>query len=177
MRSRLFFRGSQRGQSLAEFAVVSSFLVLLVGGVIDISALQANRLAVSNAARGAARWASKHPQAWDNSANPLSQTIEGQAEAAGNGDTILNDDSHVIIKYLTISGTTESLCATYSVSANGGAGGLVYQSGFDSTMCPQPGDLISVTIKYDYAYLTPIMSSLFGTAGTLAASAEAVEES
>ena len=44
--------------------LASIVLLLLLMGIVDFGLLFSDRLAMSNAARGGARWASKHPTSW-----------------------------------------------------------------------------------------------------------------
>src|SRR5437899_96409 len=92
-------QGGQRGQAIVELALASVVLLLLLMGIVDFGLLFSDRLAMSNAARGGARWASKHPTRWSNAASPDSNTIEGQVQAAGGVVEVPNDHGHPYISY------------------------------------------------------------------------------
>src|ERR671936_241815 len=75
--------GRQQGQAIVELALASVVLLLLLLAIVDFGLLFSDRLAMSNAARGGARWASKHPTSWSDAASPDSDSIQGQIQAAG----------------------------------------------------------------------------------------------
>ena len=53
-------RRSEKGQAMVEMALVLPILLLLVGGIVDFGWLFYNKLALNNAAREGARYASIH---------------------------------------------------------------------------------------------------------------------
>ncbi len=153
-------RRSVRGQALVEFAIVSTVLLLLLGGVVDFGFLLANKIEVNGAARAAARWAALNSTAWSAAPAPSSNTIQGQARAAAGGTaSIPNDDSHILIRYYAVSGATTTWCGSYSTS---GGGGFVPQSGYTQGTCVTPGSIVRVQLTSSYPVFTPIVRQLFG---------------
>jgi Flp pilus assembly protein TadG len=147
-------------------------LLLLLLAIVDFGLLFSDRLAMSNAARGGARWASKHPTSWSNATSPDSNTIEGQVQAAGGVVSIPNDDSHVTIAYYDLTGGSAVQCGSYSASS----GGFVASSGYTQSTCVVPGAMIQVTITYTYPLLTPVMSRLYPGGVPVVATASFIEE-
>lgn len=165
-------RRRQGGQSLVEFAIVCPVLVLLLAGAIDFGLLYSQRLEIANAARVGVRWASKHPTAWTNAANPADTTIQGEIIYAGDTREIPNDDTHIQIKYYTVSGSTTTYCGTYTESSNS----FTAATGYTQSTCVIAGSLVVVTINYDYPALTPYFAAIFGTTVRVSASAAMIEE-
>jgi Flp pilus assembly protein TadG len=160
----------RKGQALVEFALVSMLLVLLLGGVIEFGFLFDHKLELSNAARAGARWGAGHSSAWSAAATPASNTIEGQVQAAGGTSGLPNDDTHVLVEYLTLSGGTLVQCGHYSVSS----AAFVAQSGYTQSTCLAHGNLVRVTLTNSYPLVTGILGGLFGTRVTLQALATMV---
>ena len=153
-------------------AIASTLLLLLAMGIVDFGLLFSDRLAIANAARGGARWASKHPTTWSNASNPDSNTIEGQVQAAGGVTSIPNDDAHLSIKYYDLASGSAVYCGRYSAASNR----FVAATGYIQNTCVIPGSLAQVTVTYNYPLLTPVMASLFGAGVPVTASAAFVEE-
>ncbi len=148
------------------------FLLLLVMGVVDFGYLFSDRLAIANAARGGARWASKHPTTWSSAATPDSDTIEGQVQAAGGVTNIPNDDAHITISYYDVSSGAPVLCGRWSVSSNA----FVPAAGYKQNTCVIPGSMVEVKVIYSYPLLTPLLAGLFGAGIPVTASAAFIEE-
>jgi len=143
-------RRGQRGQALAELALVSTVLALIVAGAIEFGLLYGHKLELSNGARAGARWAAAHPTSWSAAASPASNTVEGQVLAAGGTSALSNDDTHLTIEYLDSSAA---------------------RAGYTQASCVSPGNLVRVTLAQDYPLLTSILGGLFGAAVTLKATA------
>jgi Flp pilus assembly protein TadG len=164
--------GRQSGQAIVELAISSAVLLLLLMGIVDFGLLFSDRLAMSNAARGGARWASKHPTSWSSAASPDSNTIEGQVQAAGGVVSVPNDDSHLAIAYYDVTSGTPVLCGSYRASSNS----FVAATGYTQSTCVIPGTMVQVTITYTYPLLTPVLTSLYPGGVTVNASSAFVEE-
>ena len=162
----------QSGQALVELALSSILLLLLLLGIVDFGLLFSDRLAMSNAARGGARWASKHPTSWSNAASPNSNTIEGQVQAAGGVVSIPNDDSHLNITYYDMSSGSPVQCGSYSASS----GAFVPATGYVQSTCVIPGTMVRVKVNYTYPLLTPLLSALYPGGVAVTATAAFVEE-
>jgi Flp pilus assembly protein TadG len=165
-------RTGQSGQAVVELAISTILLLLLLMGIVDFGLLFSDRLAIANAARGGARWASKHPTSWSNAAGPNSNTIQGQVQAAGGVVTIPNDDAHVTIQYYDLSSGSTVLCGSYS----GASGSFVPATGYTQSTCVVPGTMVKVTISYTYPLLTPVLSRIYSGGVTVSASSAFVEE-
>ena len=161
-------RRGQRGQALAELALVSTVLALIVAGAIEFGLLYGHKLELSNGARAGARWAAAHPTSWSAAASPASNTVEGQVLAAGGTSALSNDDTHLTIEYLDSSQATPVICGRYSVA---GGGAFAARAGYTQASCVSPGNLVRVTLAQDYPLLTSILGGLFGAAVTLKATA------
>jgi Flp pilus assembly protein TadG len=158
---------------MVEFSLVAPVLLLLVFGIVDFGLMLEARVAMSNAARDAGRWAATHPTAWTNSQPAPSNTIEGQVQTAGGTNAIPNDDAHITITYLVPGNGNPTPCGHYSAASNS----FVPESGFTEGSCVVAGNLIQVQVDNQYRLLTPVISSLFpGGSVNLVASATMVEE-
>ncbi|GAC1402082.1 MAG: hypothetical protein NVSMB52_15970 [Chloroflexota bacterium] len=153
----------EKAQGMLEMALVLPILLLIICGILDFGFAFAAKLAVTNSARNGARYASTHPTSWT-AADPAGQTtIEGQIQNSGGTASIPNDDSHILISYLTSSATA---CGHYSTA------GFV---GSQST-CVVAGNLIQVQVTYHYSLITPVIRQLFSSGISLTSTATMVEE-
>ena len=154
---------AQQAQALAEFAIISTALVLLLGGAIEFGILFGHKIELANGARVGARWGAAHSSAWSNAPSPASTTIEGQVLAAGGTGQLTNDDAHIAIEYFDLSGASPVLCGRYSAAL----GLFVPQVGYTQATCVAPGQLIRVTLTNPYPLLTRTLGSSFGSAVTI----------
>ncbi len=148
---------------MVEFALVSVVLMLLLGSVVEFGFLFGHKLELANGAREGARWASNHSTAWSAAAAPPSNTIEGQVLAAGGTGALPNNDSHLAIDYLAVSGSIQTTCGHYG--AAGAA--FVAQAGYTQASCVTPGSLVRVTLTNTYSLVTGLLGGSFGSAVTL----------
>ncbi len=171
--------GRQRGQSLVEFAITAPFLLLLLAAAIDFGMGYSARLEVANAARVGARWASLHSgdvnSGWSSVAQPAENTIEGQVIYAGDTRQIVNDNSHIQIKYYawTPGTTTTTYCGKYSQATNA----FVASGTYTQAQCVAVDNIVQVTVYYDYPLLTPLFVSLYGQTISIGSSASFVIQS
>jgi Flp pilus assembly protein TadG len=172
LRQRAGPQHGQGGQAIVELALATVLLLLLLLGIVDFGLLFSDRLAMSNAARGGARWASKHPTSWSNAASPDSNTIEGQVQAAGGVVSVPNDDAHLTIAYYDLSSGSPVLCGSYRASS----GSFVPATGYTQSTCVIPGTMVKVTVTYTYPLLTPLLSNLYPGGVTVSANSAFVEE-
>ncbi|MGH7903869.1 MAG: TadE/TadG family type IV pilus assembly protein [Candidatus Dormibacteraceae bacterium] len=171
-RSRPAAPTTERGQALVELAISSLFLLLLVMGIVDFGFLYSDRLAISNAAREGARYASLNPTFWSNAATPDSNTIQGEIRLAGGTLDIVNNDSHISIAYYDASsGSSAVYCGAYRAST----GSFVAAPGYTKTQCTSPGNIVQVSVNTTYPLLTPLLSGLFSGGVNVAATAAFVE--
>ena len=162
-------RRRQRAQALVEFAITSPFLLLLLAGSIDFGMGYSARLEIANAARVGARWASLHSgdvhSGWSASASPAENTIQGQIIYAGDTRAIVNDDSHIVIKYYQWQQgtTTTTYCGKYSQASDGFVGAAKSGGGtYTQSQCVAVGNVVQVSVYYDYPVLTPLFNMLYG---------------
>ena len=148
---------SERAQALVEFALVSMFVMLLLGSVVELGFLFSHKLELANGARAGARWGAAHSSAWSAAASPASDTIEGEVQNAGGTSALPNNDSHLYIDYLAVSGSTQTLCGHYSVA---GGGAFVAQAGYTQATCVTPGNVLRVTLTNSYGLVTGLFGSL-----------------
>jgi Flp pilus assembly protein TadG len=148
---------SQRAQALVEFALVSMFVMLLLGSVVELGFLFSHKLELANAARAGARWGTTNSSAWSAAASPASNTIEGQVQNAGGTCQLANSDTRIYIDYLAVSGSTQTLCGHYSATV----GAFVPQAGYTQVTCVVPGSLVRVKLTNSYGLVT----GLFGGVG------------
>ena len=135
-----------RGQALAELALITPVLLLLVLGAIDVGRLFAATVDVTNAAKEGAFFAASSPGC--------------DVDKAGCGDPN-NVAWHVDQELSGLTGTTTT---TRCVD---GAG-----NGVPLSACAE-GFQFQVTVAYPFRLLTPLISSLIGDRLTLSATANA----
>ncbi len=164
-------RTSSRGQALVEFAAVSMLLLVMILGIMDFGFLFAGRVATTNAVRTAARFGAANSSAWTNSPNPPSNTIEGRLRTTAVPAVIINDDAHVVIKYVVPGLGSGTVCGQWSVSAN------AFQpvTGYTQSTCVTSGNLVSVQATYTYSFITPMLSQSFTNATITTEATEMVE--
>ena len=138
---------------------------MLLGSVVEFGYLFSHKLELANAARSGARWGSLHSSSWSAGASPASNTIEGQVRAAGGTALLPNDDSHLLIEYLDVSGSTQTLCGHYG--ATGGA--FVAAGAYSQATCVIPGSMVRVTLTNAYSLVTGLLGPSVGAAVTVKA--------
>jgi Flp pilus assembly protein TadG len=145
---RKWWRRSEQGQSLVEFAAGVVVLVIIVSGVLDLGRAFFTFVAIENGAGEGAIFASYHP-AWVT-----------QADAAAGGA------SHPEFENITYRATHES------------PSGLVDSSlmvvGVEHPPSLQTGEHVTVTVTYSYTVMTPFLHILVD-GGLLPLRAEAAQ--
>ena len=152
---RLFY--SKRGQAIVETALLLPVLMMLVMGTADLGRVFYYSIAVTNAAREAARQGTYY----DPTANPPTNTYDDYADilAAAQNDV----PSDVTLTLATIAplhcltGSQSSWSANYPTAPNTG---FVYIC-FDGMDNPAPATAttsIQVTILYNFQPVTPLAS-------------------
>jgi len=174
-------RVRQRGQSLAEFALVAPLLFALVFGVYDFGRGMSANVTVTNSAREGARYLATHATSWQapgaglpssqgrfNTACPgagATPTAPRAGSAQGAAWRQLQDAS------LTLSAVT--MTVKFYVSTNDPASNPVpndtltcsagVMSESNGSYTPESGDWVSFEVTYHYAPVTPVISSLIST--------------
>lgn len=157
---------------MVEFAITSMLFLTIVFGTMDFAYLFASKVAVTNAVRAAARYAAANSSAWNNTANPPANTIEGKLKVAAVPATIINDDSHITISYSVPGLSGGTTCGQYSASS----GAFTPAAGYTQATCVSSGNVVSVTAIYSYSFLTPMLSSTFGSSLSLTTQAREIIE-
>lgn len=160
----------QGGQALAEFAVVSLLLILVLGGCIEFGALSGHKLELAAAARAGSRWAASHPRSWTAAAAPNAGSIEGQVLYAGGTSSLANQDATISIEYLAVAGASATVCGHWSAAGNA----FVADAGYTLASCVSKGNLVRVTVAQAYSPLTAFLNSVNGPLVTIRATAASV---
>lgn len=183
--------GARRGQSMVEFAVIVPIFILLIMFIIGFGLVFQNKIAMDNAVRSAARYASSHPNTWDTSSSPSSSSIEGRLTHSGSVAQIANDNN-ITISYATIStnstaSAVTAQCGAYVVTSSTTSGTSTVYSGSYTTYssvsesaCLTQGSLITVgdTIKYKIPvpFVSKIVSLFFPSGVPISSSATMWED-
>lgn len=175
---------SQRSQALVEFALVSPVLLLLTFGIIDFGRAMYFYVAIAETAREVARVAvhssgdvnSAGATAWaalptDADLNTIFEShtpgLVTATPACPNGP--ITGSPPVNDAYLYV--TAPSGAVAGSANAPGGENAAA-ASGSCSAIVPASGQVqLTVTVQYNYAPLTPLVSNVIGNHVLLAASA------
>ena len=153
----------QRGQALAEFALISILLALLLTGAIDFGLLYGHKIELAGAARSGARWAASHPSAWTSAATPASTTVEGQVASAGGTLALTNNDSTIAIEYFAVNGSVLTACGRWNQQSNA----FLAQNGYLQSACVTPGNLVRVTLTNSYPVLFGLTGATTGPTTTV----------
>jgi Flp pilus assembly protein TadG len=161
----------QRGQTTVEFALVVIVLFVMILAIFDFGVFFAGRIAATNAARSAARYAATHPTAWSNSSSPPSNTIQGRLVSGAVPAAVVNDDSHVTISYIVPGSGSGTTCGHYSAASNS----FVAATGYTQATCVVAGSLIQVHVRYVYTLATPALQALGLNPGAITVDVTAAE--
>jgi Flp pilus assembly protein TadG len=174
-------RAGQRGQSLTEFALVAPILFALVFGVYDFGRGMSANVTVTNSAREGARYLATHATSWQTPGGglPASQgRFDTACQGAGANPSAPLADSAQGVSWrqlqnasLTLSAVTMTVrfYASSNDPNNGGAADdtLTCSSGAMSesnpAYTPQSGDWVRFEVRYQYAPVTPLISSIVST--------------
>ena len=146
---------------MVEFALVGLMFFVVVLGIMDFGYFYSGKVSATAAIRIAGRYGAIHPLAWDNSANPSPNSIQGKLKLTAVPAIVINDDSHVTVQYLR-AGTLAAgtVCGHYSAASNS----FVGATGTDNIAnCPIAGNLVSVQAIYIYEWITPMLKATFST--------------
>ena len=139
------FTRDARGQSMVEFALVLLPFIMLMVGLFDVGRGIYAYTSINNAAREAARL------------GIVDQTVEDiRSEALAQAVSVDLDDADVDVSFFLTSSGPGSACP------NVGDDTVVYCS-------------VQVVIEYDYAPVTPLISTVFGPVTMIADSQFQIE--
>lgn len=136
-------RGISRGQALVEFAIILPILMLLLLLAVDFGRVFFGWVALNNATRIGANEAAKNPDAWaSGTGDPgyylkISQDLQAiNCDADVNNDGVINSDDLPIPVFTEWTG--------------------------DPNDHYQAGDMVTVTLHCDFAFLTPLVGGIVG---------------
>lgn len=131
-------KASDSGQTLIEFALVASVFLLLIFSVIDFAYLFYTRATLQNAVRQAGRYA-----------------ITGQC-VNKNGTCTLTRYKSIIqtLENTSIGLLNDANSSDIVIACTNNGGGCPNQAG-------GPGDTVTITVTYQYKFLTGLMAPLF----------------
>jgi Flp pilus assembly protein TadG len=161
--SRRSRRGLERGQSLVEFSLIFPIVVLLLIAVFDIGRGVYAYTSIANAARSGARIAAVnqlYPDASDtmcaenmpveDTTSGASPTWSARACAASAATSLGLAPTDVSVSYAAPSGTT-LVCPAGPAPADASANNPFHV-----------GCMVSVTVSYSWAPITPLIGSFVG---------------
>jgi Flp pilus assembly protein TadG len=147
---------------MVEFTLVALPFLLVTMGFIEFGAFNQTKAVMVNNAHDAARFAASNPgpASWSNAASPASGTIEYVAMRSAGGLSLVNNDAHITIAYYVPGvGAAPTKCGHYSQATNGFVSDATDPSTGSAYLigaCAVAGSLVSVTLTYSYAPVTPL---------------------
>jgi Flp pilus assembly protein TadG len=145
---------------MIEFVLVVPVFLTLAFGLTEYSHLEQNRSVIVNAARDGVRYASLKATAWDGTATPASDTIQGEILSEGATVSVANTNTDVAIKYYTSNAptfTTTTQCGHYRIGT-----GYVADNGLTQAQCTAAGQLVAVTVSHRFYFTSPLQLTLPG---------------
>src|SRR6202158_3286263 len=112
------WRKSKRGQSVIELAVAAPLLALMLFGIVDFGRAFFQYIAVVEAAREGARYATYGFSNLTTAGTPAQDTIQGRIKLADGGLNIPDDRSHLQITYFDNTVSPAKPCAHYDYPTN-----------------------------------------------------------
>ncbi len=170
-----------------EFALVAPILFALVFGIFDFGRCMSANVTVTNSAREGARYAATHTTSWSTPTTPgypaASQARFGFQCPTGSGPTAPESDgapgtawrqlqaanldlTKVTITVSYYSKAHDPATATSADDVESCGTGASYGVASESSSTgysPAAGDWVKVEVKYTYAPVTPLISSLIGS--------------
>jgi Flp pilus assembly protein TadG len=154
-------RRARCGQSLVEFSLVIPLFILLVLAIFAFGLVFQNKIAMDNAVRDGARFASTQPDKWDNTKPNASQnSIQGQVQRSGGTAVVPNQDPSsssdgqgIKVEYFDPSGVK---CGSYDYSADD----LASIPPYTKPTCLTPGNLVTVSATIKYNVPVPLISAI-----------------
>lgn len=140
-RSRRAWRRGERGQALAEFALIAPVLLLLIFGLIDTARLYQSWVTIQHAAREGARYG-----------------VTGRTDCAASTQTRVNCIDYITRKQAS-SLTNDATDLTVGVR------NWQYPAYANPPQENNPGDqcdALEVWVSYDFTPATPLIGNLFG---------------
>src|ERR1700682_6502528 len=152
-----------RGQSVIELAVAAPLLTLMLFGIVDFGRAFFQYIAVVEAAREGARYATYGFSNLTNAGTPAQDTIQGRIKLADGGLNIPNKTSHIQITYYDTTVSPAKQCAHYDYPTNSIKWDAPYTPpSTGQQKCPKEGDAVVVKVTSDFTPITPLMRGLIG---------------
>src|SRR6202022_71371 len=157
------WRKSRRGQSVIELAVAAPLLTLMLFGIVDFGRAFFQYIAVVEAAREGARYATYGFSNLSNAAAPAQDTLQGRIRPADGGLNIPNNAGHIIVKFFDTTVSPAKLCAHYDYPTNAIAWNAPYTAPTTGQQkCPKEGDAVMIIVVSDFTPITPLMANIMG---------------
>ena len=158
-----WYSAKRRGQSVIELAVAAPLLTLMLFGIVDFGRAFFQYIAVIEAAREGARYATYGFTNLSNANAPAQDTIQGRIKLADGGLNVPNNTSHIQITYFDTTVTPAVQCAHYDYPTNAIKWDAPYTAPTSGQQkCPKEGDAVVVKVTSDFAPITPLMTGLLG---------------
>jgi Flp pilus assembly protein TadG len=152
---------AERGSVALEFGLLAPILLLLVFGIADFGWMMNRDMVVDNASRDAVRIASL--------GGDYSTTCEAaKAELSSSGIT-----PPTLCNGSATNGSPVKITLD-TLNSSGGAAGTNVATSYNAAALS--GTTVYVTITYDYKWVTPMMSGIFGSTRTMTESTRMVVE-
>ena len=135
-----------RGQSLVEFALSISFLLLVFSGAVDLGRAYFFWIQVQSAASDGTQWAAAYPDCIANDTDSQSGSPDNCQGSNSILERVLNEDTYL--------NRNDYVCVKAIISHNGVI--LADPSNL------QRGDDVEIRTKFQVRLVTPIMRGLFG---------------
>lgn len=143
-------RASEKGSTMVEFALVCTFFLLLLFGIIDFGRALYTYHFLSNAARTASRWAAVNGGACasDGSCNGTAPMNNGPASQT---------DVQKYVQNLTPGGIDPSKITVTACGVTSGAGKCADSP--PGCTLNEPGCMVKVSVSYNFNFLVPLVRS------------------
>lgn len=156
-------RMSRRGQAIVELAVAAPLLALMLFGLVDFGRAFFQYIAVVEAAREGARYATYGFSNLSNAAAPAQDSVQGRIKLADGGLSIPNNAGHIVIRYFDTTVSPAKLCAHYDYPSNAIVWNAPYSAPTPGQQkCPKEGDAVMIMVESDFVPITPLMAQLMG---------------
>jgi hypothetical protein len=151
------------GQAIVELAVAAPLLALMLFGLIDFGRAFFQYIAVVEAAREGARYATYGFSNLSSAGSPAQDTVQGRIKLADGGLNIPNNASHIVIRFFDSTVSPAKLCAHYDYPSNAIAWNAPYTAPTPGQQkCPKEGDAVMIMVESDFVPITPLMAQLMG---------------
>jgi Flp pilus assembly protein TadG len=140
----------ESGTTMVEFALVCTFLLVLIFGIIDFGRALYTYHFLSNAARTGSRWAAVNGGACnsDGSCNGTAPMNNGPASQS---------DVQTYVRGLATGGIDSSSITVTACGVTSGAGKC--SDSPPGCTLNEPGCMVQVTVSYNFSFLVPLVRS------------------